>query len=163
MQYLSANSLRYFYECPILTYVSETFSGIFCIMSSSKVSSIASGIVSSFNFIRRNAMISFLVGVMDLVAALLARCLSTSPRTCGLPVRNSRVRGHLWRIWLSESRSFTRCPAGHSSRPSMQIYIHREDEISRKSSTIFYERRLLTTNNLLSISESFSYFFWNLV
>jgi len=85
---------------------------------------------------RRNMMMSPLVGVMDLVAALPARCFSTSPWTCGLPVRNIRAPREFLRIWLSESRSLTRCPGGHSSRASMHINVRREDEISCRNSTI---------------------------
>ena len=81
-------------------------------------------------------MISFLVGVIDLVAALPPRCFSTSLRICGLPVINSRAPGDFWRIWLSESRSFIRYPGGHSSRVSMHINVDREDERSCKNSTI---------------------------
>ena len=121
---------------PLLAYISETVSGIFCIISSSKLPSIASGIVSSFNFARRNMMISFLVGVMDLVTTLPTRYLLTSPRICGLPVRNIRALGDLWRIWSSESRSFARAAGGYSSRSSMHINVHHEYEISCKNSTI---------------------------
>ena len=134
MRYLSAHNFKYFYEGTL--YISETVSGILFIISSSKLSSIASSIVSSLSFARRNMMISFLVGVMDLAAAFLARCFSTSARICGLPVRNIRVPGDFWRIWLSESRSFIRCPGEHSSGASMHIKVRREDEISCKNSII---------------------------
>ena len=53
----------------LLTYISETVSEIFFIISSPKLSSIASGFVSSLSFARRNMIIS-LLGVIALVVAL---------------------------------------------------------------------------------------------
>ena len=69
---------------PLPTHISETVLRIFCIISSSKISSIESGIVSFFSFAPANTMISSLVGVMDLalVAARLERCNATSSRMC---------------------------------------------------------------------------------
>jgi len=96
----------------------------------------ASGTASSPIFALRNMVISFLVGIMDLVVALPARCSSTSFWICGLPVRNIRAPGVFRRSWSSESRSFTRHPGGHSSRASMHINVHREEEISCKNSTV---------------------------
>jgi len=128
-------------QVPLPTYISEIVSGI-CIISSCKLSSIASGIVSSLSFARRNVVISFLVGVMDLVHALPAICLSTSPRICGLPVKNSRAPWDFWSIWLSESRSPARYLGGHSSRASMHINVRLEEEISCRNSTISASARL---------------------
>ena len=136
MQYLLAYHFLYFSQYPLPTYIPETVPGIFCMISFPKLSSIALGIVSSFNFARSNVMISFLVDIIDLVAALPARRPSTSPRTCGLPVRNSRLPGDLWRIWLSKVRSFARCSARHSSMASMHINVGRENMTSYKNSTI---------------------------
>ena len=96
----------------------------------------ASGIVSSHSFALMNMMISLLVGRMGLVATLPERCFSTSPRIYGLPVRNIQAPGEFWRIWLSKSRSFTRCSGRHSSRASIHINVHREDEISCRNPTI---------------------------
>ena len=103
---------------------------MFCIMSSSKLLSIASGVVSSPSFALRNRMISSLVGVIDTATTLRARCFSTSSRTCNLPARNIRVLGDLCRICCNDSSSFPRYSATHSSSASKHMKVGREDTIS---------------------------------
>ena len=92
---------------------------------------------------------------MGLVAALAARCFSTSPKICCLPVRNIRVPGEFWRIWLSESKSFARWLAGHSSKASMHINV-RWEIISCKNSTISASTSLWRPMTLLLSRKAFT-------
>jgi len=108
---------------------------MFFIMSSSKLLFIASTVVSSLSFAFRNRIMSALVGVIGTVTALWERCFSTSSRTCNLPVRNIRVFGDLCKICCSDSSSFARYSATHSSSASMHIKVGREDEASCNIST----------------------------
>ena len=121
----------------------------------SKLLSIASGIVSPFSCAWRNMTISSSVSVMGLVAALAARCFSTSPKICCLPVGNIRVPGEFWRIWLSESKSFARWLAGHSSKESMHITVSWEI-ISCKNSTISASASLWRPITLLLSRKAFA-------
>ena len=115
---------------------------MFFIMSSSKPLSIASGIVSSLSLALRNRMISALVGVIDTATTLPARRCSTSSRTCNLPARNIRVLGDLCRICCSDSSSFPRYSATHSSRASKHMKVDREHAISCNISTTWLSSSL---------------------
>jgi len=74
--------------------------------------------------------------IQPLPSSLPARCFSTSSRIYNLPARNIRVLGDLCRICFSESSSFARYSAMHSSSASMHMKVGREDAISCKISTI---------------------------
>ena len=96
----------------LLTYVSGTILIMFSTMSSSKLISIASGVISSFILARRKRMISSLVGVMDIATTFLARRFSTSPQMWKLQVRNTLVLGELPKICFSKSSTLIDTRAG---------------------------------------------------
>ena len=61
-------------------------------------------------------------------AITLGKCFSTSPRTCGLPVRNTRAVGDVLMMSLSERRISARSGVAHSSRASRDRNVGCVDE-----------------------------------
>ena len=93
------------------------------IISPSNVPLIAFGMVSFLSFSRRNLTTPSSVACISIKLATPPNSLSTSLRTCGLPVINKRVFGDPCSIWPNDSRITIRCSGTHSSSASTHIDI----------------------------------------
>ena len=94
-------------------------------ISPSNVPLIISGIVSILSFSLRNLWTPSSVARIIIKVAIPSSFLSTSLRTCGLPVINMRVLGDPRRMWPNESRTTIRCSGMHSSSASIHINVRR--------------------------------------
>jgi len=92
------------------------------IISPSNVLLIIFGIVSFFSFSRRKLRTPSSVARIDRKVAAPPNSLSTSLRTCGLPVINKRVLGD-FSICPNDSRTTIRCSGTHSSSASTHINV----------------------------------------
>ena len=81
------------------------------------------GIVSFLSFSRRKLRTPSSVARMDRNVAAPPNSLSTSLRTCGLPVINKRVLGDPFSICPNDSRTTIRCSGTHSSSASTHINV----------------------------------------
>jgi len=81
------------------------------------------GIVSLLSFSLRNLRTPSSVARINMKVAAPPNSLSTSLRTCGLPVMNMRVSGDPCKICPNDSRTTIRFSGTHSSRASMHINV----------------------------------------
>jgi len=93
------------------------------IISASNALLIISGVVSFLSLSRRYLTTPSSVACIGINTAAPSNLLSTSLRTCGLPVINKRVFTDPCRSCPNDSRTIIRCSGTHSSSASTHINV----------------------------------------